>query len=105
MSMLLVPRSTILVTAPVRRSRWKRSDRSWRWRKVVSASRRSASWPTRSKIAFLRLSSKTPPKRAPDDADLQRGLADRPQIGKEAAERGPARLPFAGFGFEDPHRP
>ena len=34
-SMLLVPRSTTLVTAPVRRSRWKRSDSWWRWRNTV----------------------------------------------------------------------
>ena len=32
MSMLLVPRSTTLVSDPVRRSRWKCSDRSWMWR-------------------------------------------------------------------------
>ena len=55
MSMLLVPRSTILVSAPVRRSRWKRSDRAWMWRNTFSASRRAASWPTRSKIAFLQI--------------------------------------------------
>ena len=34
--MLLVPRSTILVSDPVRRSRWKRSDRSWTWRKTCA---------------------------------------------------------------------
>ena len=35
MSMLLVPRSMTLVTAPVRRFMWKRSDRLWRWREDI----------------------------------------------------------------------
>ena len=64
MSMLFVPRSTILVSDPVRRSRWKRSERSWMWRKTLPASRRAASCPTFSKIALRRLSERTPAKRA-----------------------------------------
>ena len=62
--MLLVPRSMILLTAPVRLAKWKRSDSLCRWANECSAKARVASWPTRSNTTFLMLSKKVPPKRA-----------------------------------------
>ena len=62
--MLLVPRSTILVSDPVRRSRWKRSDSEWTWRNTRAAKVKAARWPTFSNKALRKLSASTPPKRA-----------------------------------------
>ena len=103
MSMLLVPRSTILVSEPVRRSRWKRSDRSWTWRKTWPASRRAASCPTFSNKALRRLSDSTPANRAVgvggdqpgDDAErdgVARHAVDHRLVG-EGHRRSTAALP------------
>ena len=63
-SMLLVPRSTTLVTAPVRRDRWKSRLSAWRWRNTCALRRRVASCPTRSNTALRRLSNRVVPNRA-----------------------------------------
>ena len=48
-SMPLVPRSIARLMAPVRRSRWKRRLRPWRWRKVRTPAWRIARWATLAK--------------------------------------------------------
>jgi hypothetical protein len=86
--MLLVPRSTTLVTAPVRRSRWKRRLSWWRWRNTSDARRRVASWPTRSNTALRRLSNSTPYRaarrhsRRPAPRRARRRRASRPPSGR-----------------------
>ena len=81
MSMLLVPRSTTLVSAPVRRSRWKRSDRSWMWRNTLPASRRAASWPTLSKNGIAQIVEQ-------HAAEARAGVSDDQR--DDDAERAPA---------------
>src|SRR5258708_6106595 len=108
MSMLFVPRSTILVSDPVRRSRWKRSDKSWTWRNTWAASRRAASCPTFSKMALRKLSKSTPPRTAHPKAKGPGRPA--PLAGDPAPPRGPGggfrRAPPLGppVGRDPPQR-
>ncbi len=87
--MLLVPRSMILVSAPVRRSRWKRSDRLWRCTNTCTARRRAASCPTLLEHGVAQIVEQ-------HAAEARAGIGDHQRDGEAHARLQPRRHPVHG---------